>query len=174
MIDFNKNWINENVIEYKFVRDGHKNFTFDNFLAISENQDVSFNFINAMSRALRNSQEILKSYFWECPPIRQDTIRNQLQFVTVKAPESSLKQDYSCFEQHFLSNKNKLVCSFLNLGGDAIIVAPIPKSGKDFAYLANFNENADFNTKRKFWEKVAEELSKFYFNPPFFQNFYTY
>lgn len=147
------------------MQDENTNFTFEDFIGISKNQEDSTNFVKVMSTALEDSQKIFNSYFWECPPIHQDTLSNQFQFVTVKAPGlSRIKQNYSSFKEQFRGNESKIVCSFQNLGGDAIMVVPVPAEGKDFSHLARFNENADFNTKKIFWEKVAEELGKFYFS----------
>lgn len=163
MIEYKKDFVKKNVMEFKFQREGQQKFTFEDFINISKNKNDSEDFANAMTRALKESKTVFESFFWECPPIDKDTIGDQFTFATIDAPSlNGIEQNYLDFEEHFIRDRDKLVCSFPNLGGDATLVVPIPKKGKDFAHLANFNENADSDTKIKLWEKVAKELGNFF------------
>ena len=54
------------------------------------------------------------------------------------------------------------VTSFENLSGDALLVIPIPKQGKNFTTIKHFIDNASETQKKHFWEYVSQKIK--YFN----------
>jgi Cu-Zn family superoxide dismutase len=75
-------------------------------------------------------------------------------------PEPTLprKQDPSQFQKHLKNTKNKYVCAFPNLSGDAILIIPVPKAGKNFATLKDFIDTASLTQQKMFWKKVASVI----------------
>ena len=75
-------------------------------------------------------------------------------------PYLSPIQDYSAFQEYIKKSKNKYVISFWNLSGDAILIIPMPKHGKNYAHLKNFIDNASKTQQKAFWKKVAQIASQ--------------
>jgi len=63
-----------------------------------------------------------------------------------------LTQDYSSFDSYIKSSKNKYVTSFQNLGGDSILIIPIPRKSKNFTTIKDFIDNASITQQIKFWK----------------------
>jgi hypothetical protein len=70
------------------------------------------------------------------------------------------KQKVKEFKDHILKSKNKYVVAFPNLSGDTMLVVPMPRSGKNYATLKGFVDNAPVIQQIELWRKVAEMARK--------------
>jgi hypothetical protein len=70
------------------------------------------------------------------------------------------QQSHKAFNEHIKKSKNKYVTSFPNLNGDTILVVPIPRSGKNYATLKDFVDNAPKIQQKEFWKKVSKVAEK--------------
>merc|ERR1719356_1276678 len=68
------------------------------------------------------------AYFFETPSITKATLANKkFEFVLVEAQQLvGIKSDTDTFADYFTNCDQKSVTSFMNLGGDALLVAPCP------------------------------------------------
>jgi hypothetical protein len=68
------------------------------------------------------------AFFWEMPPVVADTIERPYEYVTIDSPAlRRAREDGSPFASHLAGGgSGRAVTSFLNLGGRAILVAPLP------------------------------------------------
>ena len=73
-------------------------------------------------------------------------------------PEIENKKD---FQEHIKNSQNKYVVSFPNLSKDTMLVIPMPVSGKNYATLRDFIDNAPEIQQQEFWKHVAEVAKKF-------------
>lgn len=73
-------------------------------------------------------------------------------------PEIENKKD---FQEHIKNSQNKYVISFPNLSKDTMLVIPMPISGKNYATLRDFIDNAPEIQQQEFWKHVAEVAKKF-------------
>jgi len=114
-------------------------------------------FLDDLLRTLKETG--FEAYFFETPPVTASTLDSKLfEFVIVEAPELvGVTQDSSTFSQYF--KKNRLSVSFENLGGDAVLVAPVPSSDKPvYAHLALFVNEAPPNQVRECWKHLAKTV----------------
>jgi len=90
--------------------------------------------------------------------------QEQFEFVVVDAPSlfqfCHNKPDPNAFTEHFSSDcsSSKRICTFPNLGGDAILVVPKPEpkvSNNVYSHLAEFLRDAPFNQVERLWKEVA-------------------
>jgi len=123
---------------------------------------------------LRYPSIITKSFFYETSicTTELDTLYQQ-KFI----PDSRLslmQQDSASFDKEInkaIRKGNKYATSFTNLGGDAILIIPIPRQEKNFATIKDFMDNASTTHQREFWKyasKIIQHLltteSKIYIN----------
>ena len=73
-------------------------------------------------------------------------------------PQIQNKKD---FQEYIKNSQNKYVVSFPNLNKDTMLVIPMPISGKDYATLKDFIDNAPEIQQQEFWKKVAEVAKNF-------------
>ena len=71
----------------------------------------------------------------------------------------NLVQDYSSF-QKYIDESKKNVVSFSNLGGDTILIIPMPRKERNYTTIKDFIDNAIISQQKIFWKKVASEIKK--------------
>ena len=104
------------------------------------------------------------AYFWEMPPLRQSNLDQPAAFVLVNSPQlASVRPDFEPFRAHF--SKQQTVASFMNLGGDARLLAPSPQGAdENYAHLANFVRHAPVQQQiglfRRLGETIEQNLSE--------------
>jgi hypothetical protein len=111
------------------------------------------------------------AYFFETKGMtRLSSRQNAFEFVLVDAPplKSFAESNASpqAFAQHLISCQGA-ACSFLNLGGDAVLVAP--QQGSDYvsySHLAAFVRRAPPAQVDELWRLVAFEYGKMGDGPP--------
>ncbi|MEZ4590776.1 MAG: hypothetical protein R3D55_06495 [Chloroflexota bacterium] len=94
------------------------------------------------------------AYFWETPPLTNETLERPFEFVLVHAPTlASVPAERGAFSNYF---NNQPVVDFPNLGGDAHLVVPCPQTAGDaFAHLATFSRTASLDQQHQFWQRVG-------------------
>ena len=96
----------------------------------------------------------------------QSSSSDQFEFALVNQPAlqrfAEGMPDKMAFDEHFNTckkiEKDKTVCSFANLGGDAELVSPLPQSNNDdktCSHLAIFIRNAPRDQVTEFWKLAA-------------------
>ena len=109
------------------------------------------------------------SILFETPGTSFQTCSDQFEFALINQPAlqrfAEGSPDRYAFDKHFnkcLQRSNgvekKVVCSFENLGGDAILVSPLPQPNvKDeyYSHLAIFIRNAPKEQISEFWREAA-------------------
>lgn len=98
------------------------------------------------------------AYFWETPPLTQETLARPFEFVLVNAPQlAHVPAERGAFARYF--NETPVV-DFANLGGDAHLVVPCPQKPQDaFAHLAAFSRRAPLDQQHRFWQRVGEVVT---------------
>ncbi len=98
------------------------------------------------------------AFRWETPGITQSDIEKPFEFVLLDSPDLAPTANREPFAEHFQGDEGDVV-SFSNLGKNAILIAPCPKSS-DFAYahLASFVRHAPESQRHSFWEKVGATM----------------
>lgn len=117
------------------------------------------NFIDFLSSLL--TQRDMDGFVWEMPPLTQETLRHQFEFVVIdtRAPyhdEADFSPFASCLSE---ANANAEVLAFENLGGDALLIVPTPVEGADYRDLGHFLSTATKSHIHGFWKTVAETVT---------------
>ena len=93
--------------------------------------------------------------------------RDQFEFALVNEPAlqrfAEANPDRGAFDEHFTAclrrSEEAQVCSFANLGGDAMLVSPVPLNGvrnSHYSHLAAFLREAPRSQVSEFWRLSAQ------------------
>ena len=108
-----------------------------------------------------------ESLFFETPGTSYETSDDvPFEFVLVNNPALKIfaerNANRNAFEEHFFKEdeEEKLVCSFMNIGGDAYLVSPLPlfkevDNDVTYSHLAKFVRDAPLNQVLEFWRMAA-------------------
>ena len=103
------------------------------------------------------------AFFWEAPPVTQNTINRPYEFVLVKSSMlARVGPEPHAFREHFGKPSDyDAVIAFSNLGGDARLIVPKPLGDHSiYPHLANFVRNAPENQVHELFRAISENLQK--------------
>ena len=132
--------------------------------ALLQLQEKDSPLLQQMTNLLASSQH--SAYFFETPSVTRSSVDTKhFQFVLVAAPQlAGVKADPDTFADYFDCDQ-KLVTSFMNLGGDAKLVAPCPLGSEQeldrYASLAPFMRSAPPHQVKAFWQQSAKVILDF-------------
>lgn len=114
------------------------------------------------------TESSFEAFFWETPPVTKQTLDRSFEFVLVESSLlSRLKPDSSSFKSHFSSNKTEMICTFPNLGGDALLVVPKPVADEScYTHLARFLRTAPDSQVDAFWRCAGRAMHERVSNSP--------
>ncbi len=100
----------------------------------------------------------LDACVWECPPVTTASLSRPFECVFLSSPSlGGLRPEPEVFAQHFRPDRS--VVTFLNLGGDAVLVAPCPADdGRDFSHLLQFVRAAAPAQQDALWRAVGDAM----------------
>ncbi len=140
------------IIRYEISRDGVP-ITYGQVLSLWESDREFRSFFNAL--LVRSEFEAFR---WETPPLTQSTLNNPFEFILLHAfMFIERKTDKIAFQEHFSDeDSGQGIVSFQNLGGDATLIVPVPKTDKDaYGHLAAFVRNAPKAQIDTLWQTVG-------------------
>ena len=102
------------------------------------------------------------AFQWETPPVSRDNLARPFEMVQTDSPGlAAATPDRSAFAEHLSDAEitGALAVRFLNLGGDAMLVAPV---GDDMeaccAHLGAFCRDASLDRQLALWRSVGEAV----------------
>lgn len=100
------------------------------------------------------------TFRWETPPLTRATASRPFEFVVIDAPElAGRAPDARAFAEHFDDDAD--VVTFANLGGDATLVAPTPRTEPAACVdLAAFVRGAPADARHALWREVATAVTR--------------
>lgn len=113
------------------------------------------------------------AYLWETPPVTARTIDRGFEFALVDSPRlASLPLDTSAFADYFArAVPDESTVGFANLGRDAFLVAPCPRSSPSvYPHLAAFARGAPSAEQHALWCSVGETLERLLCAQPLWLN----
>ncbi|MEM1154667.1 MAG: hypothetical protein AAGI44_11035 [Pseudomonadota bacterium] len=131
---------------------GSRALGFSDFIqALAREAGFRDEFMNAL-RALP-----FTAFRWETPPLIAERDDRLFECIVHDSPDLDGPADPSEFSAYFKSNADAV--SFLNLGGDALLIAPCPQSSStNYAHLAAFQRSASLQQQHGFWIAVAKAV----------------
>lgn len=98
--------------------------------------------------------------FWEMPPLNVHGLNQTFEYVLVESPAlAKIQADQAPFQQHFAKAANRSVLSFPNLGGDAHLVVPVPRQGRQaYPHLASFTRRAAVDQQLALWSTLSQQI----------------
>jgi hypothetical protein len=101
------------------------------------------------------------AFRWETPPITSATAGRSFEFVLHDSPGLAQHPDENAFAEHFRCAGNNDVVEFSNLGKDAILIVPCPKSlPSTYGHLALFVRGAPDSQKHALWQLVGDAMTR--------------
>ncbi len=106
---------------------------------------------------LRLRESPFDAYYWELPPVTNQTLDRTFEYVLIDAPGFiGLSADAEPFRAQFAARGSAEVLTFPNLRGDAVLVVPAPVSSEDcYMHLAHFVRRAPVAQVDVFWKAVG-------------------
>ena len=104
----------------------------------------------------------LEAYRWETPPVTAAAIDQPFEFVVVDDPAlAQLEPDTEAFADQFARTLGgQQVATFDNLGGDAILVAPLPNTSYSaYSHLAAFTRSAPNGQQHALWQAIGVAMT---------------
>jgi hypothetical protein len=99
------------------------------------------------------------SFRWETPSVRMTTRNATWEFVALDSPGLARNPDRNAFADHFHDEQD--VVTFANLGGDATLVVPCPRTTDSaYGHLAAFVRSAPPDQQHALWQAVASAMRK--------------
>eukprot|EP00571_Detonula_confervacea_P002469 CAMPEP_0172317260 /NCGR_PEP_ID=MMETSP1058-20130122/31063_1 /TAXON_ID=83371 /ORGANISM="Detonula confervacea, Strain CCMP 353" /LENGTH=262 /DNA_ID=CAMNT_0013031775 /DNA_START=39 /DNA_END=824 /DNA_ORIENTATION=+ len=132
---------------------------------VSSNSDVGIQAASDLSSTISTSP--YASVLFETPGSSwQSSGEDHFEFALVDEPAlhrfTEISPDRYSFAEHFSAclqrRKDDAVCSFVNLGGDASLVSPLPQTNVDdisYSHLAAFVRHAPESQVTEFWRLSA-------------------
>ena len=147
--------LNPEVHLFRVLRDG-ESLSFEEVAALLQ-QDPDFQIW--FTDLLKNAP--MEAYFWETPPVAKSNFDRDFEYVLVDAPSlTRLRANSSPFRSHFNRARQGIV-RFHNLGKDAVLVAPVPRSQDDpYAHLAGFLRSAPQTQINSLWYRTFKSLKE--------------
>lgn len=102
-----------------------------------------------------------EAFLWETPPVTRATMGRAFEFVLIDSPELAVATpNPTTFAAHFgATEADRDIIAFPNLGHDAWLVAPCPRSDRDvYPHLAAFVRGAPEPQRHAMWREVAIAL----------------
>ena len=102
------------------------------------------------------------AFRWETPPVTSTTVSRPFEFVLLDSPELLLPPNPEVFSGHFINAaKEKHVVTFLNLGGDALLVVPCPLvEPSAYGHLGAFVRQAPEEQRHALWQAIGETMTR--------------
>ena len=149
--------------KFRLLRPDGRAASYSDALQLLEGRDASFR--QLLTRVLQEQQRQVPAYFWECPPFSDSTL-DLVNFEFVILPAEVLltrRPDRKSFGEKFLqgAGRGEAVVAFPSLGGDAVLVAPVPQEGtadETYMHLATFMHAADAQQIDALWQTVAQTI----------------
>lgn len=100
------------------------------------------------------------AFFWENKPFTANTLSDPYECNLVQSTYlANQRPDKKTFREYF--DDKKEIVYFSNLGNDAQLIVPVPKSQTDdFTHIGRFLREAGKNQIDSFWKMVANETLK--------------
>jgi hypothetical protein len=114
------------------------------------------------------SASTFRAFFWETPPLTTATLDREFEFVLVGSSALvDLQPEAAPFAEHFSAAEKQSVLAFPNLGGDAMLVVPVPIAEPHcYPHLAAFLRNAPAPQTSELWRSVGEAVRQRVSNVP--------
>lgn len=98
------------------------------------------------------------AFRWETPPVNASTVNRPFEYVLIDSHGLARSPDRKTFTQHFATKSS--VVTFLNLGRDAILVAPCPHRLANYSHLGAFLREAPKPQQHDLWRAVGHAMAK--------------
>lgn len=102
------------------------------------------------------------SYRWETPVVDLQRFDRPFEFVVIEDPALNRPEDGSAFRSQFeAADPDQQVITFQNLGGDAVLVVPLP--GGEYVnhcHLASFLNTCTATQESLLWHHVGKAMLK--------------
>jgi hypothetical protein len=116
------------------------------------------------------AQSDFAAYRWETPVLNSNTVNHPFEFVLLNSPEfCRRKTDPNAFREYFVaSDSDQGIVSFENLGGDAKLIVPSPRTDDTaYGHLAAFIRNAPATQVDALWQIVGRCVKERISDQPF-------
>lgn len=107
------------------------------------------------------SYSSFRAFRWETPAVTRENMSRPFEFVLIDTPGFvKRKSDVATFREYFTDDETNCgVVVFKNLGGDATLVVPSPRSDHEsYGHLAAFIRNAPDEQVDAFWRITGATL----------------
>lgn len=108
------------------------------------------------------AQVPLSAFFWETPPITPNSLNAPWEWVIVAAPSLvQVTPDPRPFNRYLSAARQETVTTFLNLGGDALLIVPCQQGEfQAYVHLATFVRSAPTAQMHRLWQVLGQTIQQ--------------
>ena len=97
---------------------------------------------------------------WETPAVTRLSLQRPFECVLLDSPWLDVPPNPSPFQSYFNACEDGVV-TFSNLGADAELVVPCPRSStEDYSHLAAFLHSAPLSQQHRLWQEVGRAMQQ--------------
>jgi hypothetical protein len=101
------------------------------------------------------------AFRWETPAVTTSTVTRPFEFVLLDSPGLAQRPDPKAFGPHFRAAPETGVVAFPNLGGDALLIVPCPRTKPSaYGHLAAFVRQAPEAQQHALWQLVGQTMTR--------------
>ena len=113
--------------------------------------------------SLTLASSTFQAFRWETPSVTEATADRDFEFVLIDAPGLERKENPAPFadpfERHRSSDPTQVQATFPNIGGNAVMIAPLPKTaGVNHCHLGSYLRTADQADCDALWIAVGKAM----------------
>ncbi len=106
-------------------------------------------------------QSVFSAFRWETPPLQTTNRSREFEFVLIDSPSFTKRAtDAATFKSYFAAADDESgIVSFTNLGGDATLIVPSPRTKEDvYGHFASFLRKAPVLQVDALWQKIGSTV----------------
>ena len=152
------------VHRYRFLHTNDTPVSFRQVVDLWADETTGAMFRLFTSLTLASSQ--FQTFRWETPSVNQATEDRDFEFVLIDAPSLQRKQNSAPFSEPFQQQRSldssQVHATFPNIGGNAILVTPLPASATDVnhCHLGSYLRTADQSDCDALWLAVGKAMQQ--------------
>lgn len=147
---------NGNVTKFRLFADGQP-LSFRQVIELWQTVEPFRNLFNSL---LQDSP--YQAFRWETPRCGTSTWNNPFEFVLINAPNLLTRRpDVKTYDEYFANGNADGIVSFLNYGGDALLISPTPEGREyhPYGHLAAFVRLAPKPQVQALWREVGKQMA---------------
>ena len=147
---------NDHTLVLKLIENNHPLPFSDVIVRWQHDEDFRASYIALLQ------QSPYPAFGWETPPVTTDSLDQDFQYALTNRPWLADRADPGPFQGYLTAaGPGARTAAFPNLGGDALLIIPLPGQGPQdaYAHLGSFLRAAPADQQHALWKRIGKETT---------------